>query len=408
MATDVGTGDSNTELQRLRSTVATLEELLTEQERTVAEQSERLVENEQRFRLAVDASPNGLLMVNAEGTILLVNDRVEELFGYAAGELDGQCVDVLLPERLREQHPAQRAAFFAAPERRAMGGGRYLPARRKDGTEFPVEVGLNPIRIPEEQAALVSIVDVTVRKRLDDALTAKQAAAEAANRAKSEFLANMSHELRTPLNSIIGFSNVLLKNKHGHLGSGDLRYLTRVRDNGLHLLGLINEILDLSRIEVGQLELHLASVDPVHLVRATVEELQGDAAERGLFLRYEESASRDPIDADPQRLKQVVINLVGNAVKFTREGGVTVRVPAWPGTRRAAAIEVVDTGIGIPEDAQARVFEAFQQVDATTSREFGGTGLGLAISHELCERMGFSLEVESAVGRGSTFRIRLP
>ena len=236
-----------------------------------------------------------------------------------------------------------------------------------------------------------------LRKSRDDA--------ESATRAKSQFLATMSHELRTPLNSVIGFARLLRRNRTGNLNEQDLQFLERIEQNGVHLLSLINDILDLSKIEAGKVEIQLAPTDLAGLVRETISQVGGAARSAAVELRVEVPERTDSVSVDPARLKQVLINLVANALKFTERGHVTVRVANVEGTDRPRVIEVEDTGIGIPEDRQAAIFEAFQQADNTTERKYGGTGLGLTISRSLIEMMGASLSVRSKPGEGSTFSI---
>jgi signal transduction histidine kinase len=232
-------------------------------------------------------------------------------------------------------------------------------------------------------------------------------AAELANVTKSQFLANMSHELRTPLNSVIGFANILLKNRQRSMSAQDVTYLTRIQENGRHLLGLINDILDLSKIEAGRVELSREPVDLAALVDETLEQLGAHLLRPTVRLLREVPGGLRPIEADATRLKQVLMNLVANAIKFTGQGSVTVRVAADPATGSPLEIAVSDTGVGIPADRLDVIFEAFQQGDNTTERRYGGTGLGLAISRSLLQAMGYRLTVESEVGVGSTFTIHL-
>ncbi len=231
--------------------------------------------------------------------------------------------------------------------------------------------------------------------------------AEEASQTKSEFLARMSHELRTPLNSVVGFTNLLLR-KPETPTDRRLDYLDRIRQNGVHLLALINDILDIARIEEGRLDVHLTDVDVEVMVRDTVGQLQGRLQGTDVSISVAVPRRHRPIQADEARLRQILINLVGNAIKFTPSGWIRVEVAADEQTGRVERISVVDTGIGIGRSRQDGIFAAFEQADGSTARRFGGTGLGLAISRALCELMGFSLTVESALGEGSTFSVLIP
>jgi len=247
--------------------------------------------------------------------------------------------------------------------------------------------------------------EIAERSRIEDALRVAKDSAEAANRAKSDFLARMSHELRTPLNSVIGFSNVLLKSKRSTISTQDREYVQRISSNGTHLLGLINDLLDLSKIEAGRGTLSLSSVDLAELVASTLSQFDAQTQGRDVELIAHVPSGLLPLDTDAQRLRQVLINLVGNALKFTAHGSVSIHVRADAATSRATRIDVIDTGIGIPADRREKIFEAFEQADVGTARRYGGTGLGLAISRALCQLMGYSLDLRSEPGAGSTFSI---
>jgi signal transduction histidine kinase len=229
--------------------------------------------------------------------------------------------------------------------------------------------------------------------------------AEEASRAKSVFLATMSHELRTPLNSIIGFASILIKQTPENAPGKERIYLQRIRENGRHLLDLISDILDLSKIEVGHVELHS---EPAHLssiVRSVGELFEPICREKRLQFE-EEGLEGDhlPLICDRGKLRQILVNLVGNAVKFTEQGSVRLRL-GTDDQGMPVALEVCDSGIGIPEDQLETIFEPFRQADSSVSRKYGGSGLGLSISRSLAERMGFRLIARSHVGVGSVFRL---
>jgi len=307
---------------------------------------------------------------------------------------------------------AQDVEWYREIYRRAVRGDRHVALRTDevDGQLRYFELYANPIQGPQGiTGAVLFGKDVTPRVRAEEALRVAKEEAEAANKAKSDFLASMSHELRTPLNSVIGFTNILLKNKEGHLKDKELGFLGRVLANGKHLLELINEVLDLAKIEAGRMELVIEPVDLRLLVTETVQQLEGQAKvkEGNVSLVAQVPPELMHVDSDAAKLKQVIINLVGNALKFTHEGSVTVRVEVGPDGKTPVAIAVQDTGIGIATDRLNAIFEAFQQAEAGTARQYGGTGLGLAISRSLCLLMGYDLIVESKVGRGSTFTIVL-
>ena len=358
-----------------------------------------LKDSEDRFRRLADSTFEGIL-IHSGGIVRDCNARAPELFDCAADRLIG--LPLLDLFRCDDEAPGYDPAALARG---------VLPSEcvavRDDGSVFPVETGTTEAVIAGESMVVTVIRDVTHQHEAERVLREAAEAAEESNRAKSTFLANMSHELRTPLNAVIGFSNILRKNKDGSFGDRDLEYLDRIVSNGKHLLALINDVLDLSKIEAGRMDVVIETVD----LRALVEDLHRSfelqARRKGIDLVMELPADVKPIRGDGHRLKQILFNLVGNAMKFTDEGAVTIRVAEAEGGHDARLLEVQDSGIGIPDHRIKEIFAPFQQVDASTSRKYGGTGLGLAISRSLCEMMGFELSASSVEGEGSTFTIDL-
>ena len=307
----------------------------------------------------------------------------------------------------------EEVGWFREQYERALSGERFSVLRTDDfeGRAQHMEYFFNPIVEEEGLNGVVAFGrDVTRRIQAEEATRLAKEEAEAANRAKTHFLANMSHELRTPLNSVIGFTNILLKNQEDNLNDKQITFLERVLSNGRHLLQLINEVLDLAKVEAGRMELEIEEVDLDEMVRETLAQLEGQVrAKKGdrVELRPEVPDGLETLETDRAKLKQVIINLVGNALKFTEDGEVAVIVEAGGNGNKARAIHVRDTGIGIPEDRLEAIFEAFQQADSSTSRKYGGTGLGLTISRSICQMLGYDMDVSSEVGEGSTFSILL-
>jgi PAS domain S-box-containing protein len=378
--------------------------------------SERRKAEEDGRRLAVrnalllESAAEGIVGLDENGSIIFLNPAGERLLGWSASELLGKSQHAMLHHTRADGQPNPQASCGICM---TFGTGRGHASQddvfwRRDGTSFPVEYQSTPIRESDGVVgAVVTFRDVGARRRANQELVRAKEEAEAANAAKSDFLARMSHELRTPLNSVIGFSNVLRKNKSGNLKSLDLSYLERIGTNGVQLLALINDILDLSKIEAGKVDLDLSAVEVGELVQDTLVQLGDRGHKVGVAVESQIPSAIRRIETDAAKLRQVLINLVGNAVKFTHAGTVTVAVDIDRVTNSPIRIRVTDTGIGIAPDRLAAVFAAFEQADTSTSREFGGTGLGLSISRALCELLGFRLEVESVLGAGTTFTIDL-
>lgn len=357
----------------------------------------------------LEYAPDATLIVDADGKIRLLNAQAERLFGYYREELIGQPVEKLVPVRYRGRHVGERRGYYADPHVRPMGVGLELNGLRKNGSEFPVEISLAPITTVEGRFVACSIRDSSERKAFETRLRELNAALEKANRAKDQFLATMSHELRTPLNAIIGFTGTLLMKLPGPLNAEQERQLEIVQSSARHLLSLINDILDLARIESGKLELSFEPVCVTEIVEEVVASLNGLAAAKHLELTTQIADVSETVVTDRRALTQILVNLTNNAIKYTPSG--SVRIDVWEcklADVPAVAFSVTDTGIGIKPEDQERLFRAFEQLDRSSTRKFEGTGLGLYLCRNLAQLLGGELSVSSEYAKGSTFTFALP
>jgi PAS domain S-box-containing protein len=381
---------------------------------------------ERRYKRLLEAAPDAILEIDSSGRIVLINSQVEKLFGYRREELLGKMVEVLIPERFRERHPAHRAGYCSHPVIRPMGSGLDLWARRADGTEFAVDINLSPFEGESGLGVICVIRDVSDRKAVEEQvrllnlsleqrtrelattntqLENRNREVEKANRQKSNFLATMSHELRTPLNTMIGFSDLLSEETAGPLNQKQRRFIRHVKESSRHLLALVDDILDLSKIEAGHLELKYESFSLNTAAAEVIAAVRPLAAAKEIDLEVEFSEDIS-IFADNLRLKQVLYNLLTNAIKFTPEKGSVHLITE--AERAFVRLSVIDTGIGIPQEEHESIFEAFHQVPATAVGSHEGTGLGLSITKLLIEQHRGRISVESEPGKGSRFHVVLP
>jgi PAS domain S-box-containing protein len=364
---------------------------------------------EARFRDLLESTPDGIVMVNPTGHIVIANSQAERLFGYEAGELRGCSVDTLLPARYRHAHVGHRSNYFLQPRKRSMGSGLDLAGLRKDGSEFPIEISLSPLQTEETAFVMSAIRDISERKTFEKALQEKNQELASANQAKDRFLAGMSHELRTPLNAIIGFTGTLLMKLPGPLNDEQQKQLRTVQASARHLLALINDLLDVSRIEAGKVALTPEPVDCGSVVDEVAATLRPQADGKGIEFTVHAPGPPVVLHTDRRALYQIVLNLAGNAVKFTDRGAVRISIlrGAEPGAP-SIEIRVEDSGIGIPLAEQAKVFGAFSRVDSGRPDATEGSGLGLHLSQKLAGVLGGRIVFQSESGKGSRFSLLLP
>lgn len=415
---EVGSLAILTDTTERRAVQRALEEL-TEREKTSKSRESEYI----RFRELLEAAPDAIIEINEEGRIVLLNRVTERLFGYGREELLGQMVEILIPASIRAGHHKHRQAYWAHPSTRPMGTGLKLEGQRKDGSKFPVEISLSPVRFQEGFRVSAFIRDVSERRLAEEKISAIQAGyteelaaknrelearneeVERANRLKSEFLSGMSHELRTPLHTIIGFTELLSEELEGLLNPKQRRFVGHIQKDSQHLLALINDVLDLSKIESGRLELQREVFPVLEAIDETVSSVRPRCEAKSIRIEINIPYGMD-LYADRLRFKQILYNLLSNATKFTPElGYIWVEV-----LRGESMIEVAvkDTGIGIPESQHESVFDKFYQVGQRQAGGLEGTGLGLAITRRLVEEHGGSIRLESRPGKGSCFTFSIP
>lgn len=366
---------------------------------------------EMRFRLTVEASPNAVLLVDRQGRIVLANSRVKTMFGYEPAELVGHSVEQLVPHRFRDRHTAYRDEFHRQPEARPMGAGRDLYALRKDGSEFPVEIGLSPTESDEGLLILATIVDITARKQgereraaLLEAERGARNEAERANRLKDLFLATVSHELRTPLNAILGWSQLL--GRAGLEGEA-AQAVSIIERNAKVQARLIEDLLDMSRIISGKIRMEMQNVELPIIVNSALEAVLPAAQVKHIHIERNIDPMAGTVRGDANRLQQVVWNLLTNAIKFTPKNG-RVSVALRPANSHVELV-VSDTGVGIKPESLPFLFDRFRQADGSAARQHAGLGLGLSIVKSLVELHGGTVHAESpGEGQGATFMVRLP
>ena len=375
-------------------------------ERKRAQELSRL--NESRLQALIETAAESIVTINQEGRVLTFNPAAEAMFGYEARELVGENVNGLMPEPYKGEHNKYLKQYLNTGVTNVIGINRETVGRRKDGSDFPIELSVSEFWDGEQRIFTGIIHDITERKKIQEALAQAKQEAEAISRAKGRFLANMSHEIRTPMNSVIGYLDLALED--AALGKQTQKNLSIAARSARTLLRLLNDILDVSKMEADKLELEQSKFNLGFLLDDVMDAFRAKADDKRIKLDY--SLHPDIAQCylgDQIRLRQVLINLLGNALKFTEKGSISVQVaPAdKPGTLH---FTVTDTGIGIPPGEIENILEPFTQADVATTRRFGGTGLGTTISRQIVELMGGKMWIKSRLGTGTAFyfTVKLP
>jgi two-component system, sensor histidine kinase and response regulator len=369
-----------------------------------------LESSEERLRLIINTALDSVITMNGDGVITNWNSEAEKAFGWSSEEVLGKhLADLILPHRYREQYKRGLQHFLMTGEGKMLRQRHETTALHRAGHEFPVEVAISPVRFGDQWIFSSFIRDITENKRAQTELLMAKQAAEDASQAKSIFLANMSHELRTPLNAIIGYSEMLEEETEALGKTSVVQDLKKIQSAGKHLLSLINDILDLSKIEAGKMGLDYEQIDVAFFVREITSTIEPTAMKNANAFRVDLADDLGHMRADATKLRQVLFNLLSNSCKFTKNGLITLKVDRITADGQSwAQFLITDTGIGITTEQRETLFKEFSQADTSIARKYGGTGLGLAISDRFVKMMKGNISVESEPGQGSTFTVRVP
>ncbi len=356
------------------------------------------LKNEHFLHSIIEAAPSGMLMIDHQGVIILANRLLTQQFGYSQEELLGQPIEVLVPVRFRDQQPAHRTAFFQNTTPRQMGSGRDLYGLCKDGSEFPVEIGLNPVTIDESTFILASVIDITARKEYEKA-------EKEVIQMREDFIANASHQLRTPITSLKGFLELLVKDLVPD-PAVRTEFIARAYEDTKRLAVLVNDLLDGFRCDSGFFQLTLETIDLCGLLQSSLEAVKGLAQSKNISLNLVLPKKSLMIKVDPHLLEQVLTNLLSNAIKFSEEGQPIILDAKLEEDH--VTVMVVDQGPGISTEDQKKLFDKFFQGDTAAKRAGVGSGLGIYIAKKIVEAHGGQIYVESEIGKGTTFSFTIP
>lgn len=372
---------------------------------TDLKQAEQAIqESEQRLRVIAEAAPMAVLIITFDdGIIRYTNQRFTEMFAIEASSALGRQAQTLYAD------PQHRERFMSALADHGHVEGMEMLLRRAGGEEFWALIASQRVQFEGRPAMITGLADISDRKRMEGELHKAIWASEQATRAKSDFVASMSHELRTPLNAIIGYSEILFEDAQSAGRESEMSDLRKIQDAGKHLLGLIDNVLDLSKIEAGKMTLYLETFELRAMIESVAATVTALARKTGNTLVVNCADEVGTIHSDLTKVRQILFNLLSNACKFTQNGTITLTaLRDTNGAVDTIEFQVRDTGIGMTPDQQAKVFEAFTQADSSTTRTYGGTGLGLALTKSFCQLMGGDVRLTSEAGKGTTFVVRLP
>ncbi|MGE0478800.1 MAG: ATP-binding protein [Nitrospirales bacterium] len=358
-----------------------------------------LEDKEGRLRVLVDAFPSGMLIVDHLGKVVFANKLIEPLFGYSQHELVGQSIDLLVPKRFQEEHSRHRIAFLHHPSTRAMGARQELFARRKNGSEFPVEIGLSPIGTQDGIMVLSSIVDITARKKVEAELNRLNQELLTQNQELEAYSYAVSHDLRTPLRAIHNYADFLLEDLSTKISSEQTTYLTGITTAVCEAEELVSDLLELSRLNIKGSTPQTCHVGDIIPKILRVLNFETD-------VNIQTPAQWPTVLGHEHLLKQIFQNLLANGVKFNHSSPKVLKIN-WQNERNGfITFTVEDNGIGIPEQYQDKIFQVFERLH--TTREYEGTGIGLAIVKKAVSRLGGEIWVESEIGKGCIFSFTVP
>jgi len=356
-------------------------------------------ESEAWFRTLLDTAPDAMIIVDDEGRIEIVNNQTERMFGFGRDELQGKTIEMLLPDRERQRHVGHRTDYAQDPSVRPMGADFELVAKRKDGSEFPVEISLSPVEMGENAFVSSVIRDVTDRKKMEQEIIAAQQAAERANKANSAFLAAASHDLRQPVQALSLLNGALRRTVKEERA---LKMIENQEHSLTAMTNLLNSLLDISRLDAGAITPDFEEFPMQRLIDRLSGEFSRQAAHKGLW--FESESCQATVRSDPNLLSEIIQNLVSNAIRYTNKGSVKLRCVAADG---CCSVEVQDTGVGIENNQLEAIFKEFHQVKSPGSNK-EGFGLGLAIVRRLADLLGHDIGVQSKPGSGSCFSLSVP